>query len=302
MKYLLAMTLVVMSVLCVAVFTMYTQNQQMAKDVDDLRRELHARNADPAAQGDKGEIGSDTDGEGSGIAGSAEWLKRLFTSSDGENSLPENAESLLARLGKMETQMRVLNRRTDDIHRTVMGGDLDGALGRNLRDLVDAQAHEAVNRALEENGISLIPKDKKPPLKRLAMALDLNQQQQDDVKSMVFEAQRSVLNLLEQPGPDGIPFTEKFVDAFTSGEPQKQMTKVFLELTMAQVPGKETTYIQEIEGMKKKISKQFQTVFTDEQYERYEAMGVDPLEIKIKDNPFEAYILERMKEKGAANQ
>jgi hypothetical protein len=300
MKYILAMTLVVMSVLCVAVFTMYTDNQELAKDVDDLRRELHARAADPAAWG---EIGSDTDEKGSGIAGSAEWLKKLFASPDGdENSPAENAESLLARLGKMETQMRVLNRRTDDVHRAVMGGDLEGALGRNLRDLVDAQAHEAVNRALEENGISLVPKDKKPPLKRLAMALDLDQQQQDEVKNLVFDGQRKMLALLEQPGPDGVPFTEKFVDAFTSGEPQKQMTKVFLELTMAQVPGKETTYIQEIEGMKKKVTKSFQNVFTEEQYERYEAMGVDPLEIKIKDNPFETYILERLKEKGAASQ
>ena len=68
---------------------------------------------------------------------------------------------------------------------------------------------------------------------------------------------------------------------------------------MSKVPGSDSTYIEEIQSMKEAASRDFQTVFSEDQYARYEAMGVDPLEIQIQGNPVEEYIQKKLKEKGA---
>jgi hypothetical protein len=271
---------------------MYEQNRRLSKDVDDLKSELKAAKAETLKKYTGSEPGS---GESAGNS----QFEKPGSFSQTEKAEGESAPGTIeARVARIENQMRVLDRRADELHRTVAGGMLDGALGKNLSDMVAARAREEVNKALEEHGIQLIPKDKKPPIKRFAKMLELSEQQEDSVKQIVFDGQRRVLDLLDQPSPDGVSFTDKFVDALTSDEPGKKVGKIFLQLAMTQVPGKETTYVEAINSLKNGVSKEFETVFSTEQYDRYEAMGVDPLEIQIPDNPIEEYISKRLKERG----
>ena len=139
-------------------------------------------------------------------------------------------------------------------------------------------------------------KKKKPRFERFVAVLKLDEDQAESVRDAVFKGQAAVLDLLKIQREDGTSFADELVEAFATGD-EKNMGKVFMRIIAARIPGREETYLQEVIKQSMEVRGEFKDIMTPEQFGKYAESGVEPMDVQIKGNPFEAYLVEQVKER-----
>jgi hypothetical protein len=137
---------------------------------------------------------------------------------------------------------------------------------------------------------------KKPPFDKFVQVLALDEKQADSAYKSVTRGQAEVLELLKLPRKDGGCFADDLADAFLSQD-EARVKKLFLTLVSTKVPDREETYFAEIMKRSERIKEEFKEFMTPEQYNEYASSVIEPMDIEIKGNPIEQYLLERAKDR-----
>jgi hypothetical protein len=130
--------------------------------------------------------------------------------------------------------------------------------------------------------------EKKPSLAQFGALLDLDEGQRSAVQAAVVKGQEEMIALLRTPTAGGRVPLDELLDALL-GKPeemQPRMIEIFTLLGTEKVPGGGETYGQRSEALKRGVSESFRRQFRAEQFQEYERMGQDPLEIQVPDSPW----------------
>ncbi len=77
--------------------------------------------------------------------------------------------------------------------------------------------------------------------------------------------------------------------ALDPASPGKGLMEVFASMSATEVPG---TYAARAEGVTKSVLEALRRELTPEQFRAFEALGHDPLDVEVTDNPWNGYVLD----------
>ncbi len=169
--------------------------------------------------------------------------------------------------------------------------DVGVAAGAVTKDEISKMVEKKV--AEEQNNYFKV---KKPNFDRFVAVLKLNEDQAESVRDAVFKGQAAVLELLKIQREDGTSFADELVDALATGD-EKNVGKVFMRIVVARIPGREETYLQTIMKHSMEVREEFNKIMTPEQFSKYAESGVEPMDVEIKGNPLELYLMGQVKER-----
>lgn len=157
---------------------------------------------------------------------------------------------------------------------------------RDLESLIDKKVEEKVKAQKSPDG-------KKPPLSEVTRDAGIDPVTQSKMAQVLNAAKDEAFALLRSPRLDGGNFVDDFVSAMTAEKPEETAGKVWLRLFSEKIPGTEETYVARVMTLQKSVNDSLKTMLTPQQYESYEHMALDPLQIQTGYDPFAEYFLQK---------
>lgn len=147
-----------------------------------------------------------------------------------------------------------------------------------------------------------------PKLEEVAQQLGLEELEAKELEDILRSKKTEHFNLLKTPRADGSNLLDEFgdalVEAIRAGKPDDQTARpVFMKFHQSimteKVPGTDNTYAELLQKKQRETRDAFKNALSDEQFRKLQAMGVqNPMDMRIPDEPMEAYIQSRLKAAG----
>lgn len=244
------------------------QIHELGEDVEDLQKAVASRGRVPAKADPLSALGRQIEDQ---TRATQEVQRALEEMGERTANLEKSAEGVRARL--------------NDGAGMPAG---DGTSPEALQELVAS----AVKKGLEEH--KSWGDEKKPTLSELKDALALNGQQEVTLKGVLDAGKQQAYDVTVIARADGTNKLDDFVKAMKSADPQGESIKAFTSLATEKVPGRTTTYLEEIMKVQESVKIELRRQMSGDQYTKFEQMQVDVLEVKTGFDPFEKYVLENI--------
>ena len=185
----------------------------------------------------------------------------------------------------------------------LLGGGADAGLAGEA---LEERVRKAVRQAMGgKRAGAATPLGKKVTLDALAARLDWKADEAQAVADVVRDAKGRMKDLLATPRTDGTSILDDFIAELATavqqeGGPgaQKMLLRFFGKLMREKVPGRNSSYFEEIMALRQQTEGDLKRVLGGK-YGAYAALGIeDPLDrLKIPDDPLEKYIQEKLQER-----
>jgi hypothetical protein len=122
----------------------------------------------------------------------------------------------------------------------------------------------------------------KPHIRELAERLELTRDQVDTLTRVVRARQVAVYQILATPNAQGRKPLEMMLAV--QGLPEDKRASAFaafLAILGEEIPGRDTTYQQEVDRLKGEVTEVFRKQLTADQFRRFQAMTLDVLDIQL---------------------
>ncbi len=145
--------------------------------------------------------------------------------------------------------------------------------------LLEAHLQSLTKQGGKRRREEYVPK-KKPTMQNLALQLEMEQRQKLPVWDVIYSGKVRMWDLLQKPRKDHRNMIQEIQDLESSDLQDIKKMQKFLELLSLSVPGGRTTYLEEINKIKKDVERKLSDILTKEQMVRLKILKIDILDIE----------------------
>lgn len=254
-------------------------------------------------------------------AGDAEVAARGSNSADDDTGGDER-DAEIARLtntlADLENKVRANDERIDDV--ALNNGDASDATGamssseqaaaitamREELDSLhaeldtmrqrDAALAEGMRKMSESMGAM---KEGEMQFEQMAEIVGLTPAQEDMLAEQILTHKQQVLDLVTRPDENGAMLADGIIDVFFNPEVDEgERGAAFMKLLASPVPGEDRTFGELIGELEGNLQTQFMEGLSDEQRQAYAQLRVHPKDLKLPNDPVEAWIFQRARDLG----